>query len=571
MKKYLRLISRKTKLLCIAVTALAAAGSALASVWPVKLGAICTGIAEGSPETVPRTAAAVAVFGVIFLGAEGIAILRRVMLDCIIAGHEGELREKSIRQLLKMPVSCCSGSLSGERNAQVDQGVAGLSQLIKIFCNDVAATVLTAGFTLYQAAVNAPPAAVSLMAAYLGVVLVVSVFQIRSQNGIREGIAVGKNALSGQICQSLGNLELIRSFNAADYETERLRPFIAEIAGSEKKHHRFMGAFDMVKQGCKVFFFAVVLLAGSRMVFRGTMPGGALVTVMLLFQQLVRPVDEVYRFMDETASSAVKARALVKLFEEGQDPVFSVETSEEPLTKRSILLRNAAIEAPESGKILAYYDSLEIPCDSVVAIEGESGCGKTTLMRCLTRYYSCREGSVQVFGRALEQFSQQELTELLVYIPQRAFFFAGTIRENLVYGLSGAFDEEALVRALRSACLYDALLNRVREKSGKDCGAADVLAYTIGEGGAGLSGGEGQRLALARLFLRKAGVFILDESTANLDGVTAEQVLANVEAYAAGMGAGVIYVSHDPRVVKRCRQVILLENRKEEYGCRSAA
>ena len=87
-----------------------------------------------------------------------------------------------------------------------------------------------------------------------------------------------------------------------------------------------------------------------------------------------------------------------------------------------------------------------------------------------------------------------------------------------------------------------------------------VLDYAIGEGGTDLSGGEGQRLSLARVFLRRPKVFVFDESTTGLDGNTAEKVLFNIEEYAKNIGAGIIYISHDGRVVDRCKYVIKLDN-----------
>ena len=242
MRKYLNLMSWKTKLKCIGVILLAMVSSVLASIWPVRLGAIYTSISNNEIGSVQQCLATVMLFGLIYLSAECITILRRVMLDCVIATHESEVRENTIEKLLKMPISYYGGDkLSGERTAQLNQGVAGLSQLIKICCNDVFATVLTAICTLFQVATNAPFTIAAIMMGYLVITVMVSVFQIRSQNDIREDIIAQKNGLDGQICQSISNLELIRSMNAGEYEKDRLKPSILKISSTEKKHHRYMG------------------------------------------------------------------------------------------------------------------------------------------------------------------------------------------------------------------------------------------------------------------------------------------------------------------------------------------
>lgn len=123
--------------------------------------------------------------------------------------------------------------------------------------------------------------------------------------------------------------------------------------------------------------------------------------------------------------------------------------------------------------------------------------------------------------------------------------------------------ETRCLAALRSVCLYDSLAATVLDKNLVAADGVDkaVLDYAIGEGGTGLSGGEGQRLSLARVFLRRPKVFVFDESTTGLDGNTAERVLFNIEEYAKNAGAGIIYISHEDRVVSRCKHVIKLDNR----------
>lgn len=569
MNRYLKLMTNKTKLKCAGIIALAMISSVLASIWPVKLGELYTDISGGKISGVSQGIVAIATFGLIYFSAECITILRRVLLDCIIATHEAEIRETSVEKLLKMPVSYYAGCLSGEKTAQLNQGVAGLSQLIKILCNDIVATVLTAACTLIQVVLKAPLAMAGIMMLYLATTLLVSVFQIRSQNGIRENIIKQKNSLDGQICQSISNLELIRSMDAEEYERIRLQPAIHKVSATEKKHHRYMGSFDCVKQFCKIAFQVIILFASIIMVANGKMSAGAVISVCMLFQQLIKPIDEVYRFMDETASSVVKAKVLTEVMDSGEDSIFSVKTEAHSYSENDIVLRDVAIKNPEKNKTLAYYDRLRIPGNKVVALSGESGCGKTTMIRSLTRYYPYTSGAISVFGNDLDMYSQRELTDKLCYLPQKAFFFAGTIRDNLVYGIERIVTDEEMRSALRKACLLDALIEKVSKHSTTT--VDDILSYEIGEGGTGLSGGECQRLSLARAFLRKPKLYIFDESTANLDAVTADKVLTNIEEYAKAIKAGVVYISHDKNVVDRCDTVIHVDNKVNTYEEQLAA
>lgn len=567
MKKYLFMMSNQTKLKCIGVIAMAFIGSLLASVWPVKLGTLYTSISNGTIRTIAQGFVGILMFGLIYLASECITIARRVLLDCIVATHESEIREKSIGKLLKMPVSYYTGCLSGEKTAQLNQGVAGFSQLIKITCNDVFATVLTAVCTLVQVFLNAPAAMVGVMLLYLALTVMISAFQIRSQNGIRENIVRQKNTLDGQIWQSISNLELIRSMHADDYERKRLIPRILNISRTEKRHHRYMGTFDCLKQLCKISFQVIILVVSIILIANGKMSTGSVITVCLLFQQLIKPIDEVYRFMDETASSVIKAKALLEVISSPSDEVFVIQTSGEDSSNSEIRIDNVVVTNPEKNTPIAWYDSIVIPANKVVALQGANGCGKTSLIRCLNRYYPHTQGRISLFGRDQESYSQKELTDLLYYSPQISFFIAGTIRENLLYGLERPVNDEELIQALRCVHLVgnDHTATVIREDP------LEALAFTIGEKAQELSGGMKQRLSLARAFLRHPKLYVFDEITANLDSHATGFVLANIEAYAKKIGAGVVYISHDQEVIDRCDMVIRLQNNLQKNEEKEAA
>lgn len=560
MKKYLSIMSRKTKLKCTGVIVLAFVSSLLVSVWPVRLGELYTNISNGTISTMMQGGLAVMIFGLIYLSAECITIVRRVILDCIIASHESEVREYSIKKLLKMPIAYYSGCLNGEKTAQLNQGVAGFSQLIKIMCNDVFATVLTVVCTFVQVILNAPVIMVGIMLLYLVLTAIISVFQIRSQNGIRESIVGQKNELDGQICQSISNLELIRGMGAEEYEKKRLLPGILNISRTEKRHHRYMGFFDCLKQLCKIFFQIVLFVASILLISNGKMSAGSVITVCLLFQQLVKPIEEIYRFMDETASSVIKAKVLLEIVAIPSDEVFDIHSSVESVCGNEIRIEDVLVTNPERNLPLAWYDYILIPSGKIIALQGPNGCGKSTLARCLNRYYPHTQGKITLFGKKQESYDQKELTDMLYYTPQEAFFIAGTVRENLLYGIEREVSDEELIVVLQSVHLVGTDHNDTVIRIDPN----EALSCMIGEKAEELSGGMKQRLSLARAFLRNPRLYIFDEITANLDKDATNYVLSNIEAHAKKIGAGIIYISHDQKVVNRCDMVIALKNKLRE-------
>ncbi len=554
MRKYFELIAVKTKMKCVGILGLAFVSALLGSIWPVKLGELYTSISNGTISAVSQGISAVATFGITYLLAEISTTFRRVALECVIANHEAEMREQSVEKLLKMPVAYYSDSLSGEKTAQLNQGITGLSQLIKMGCNDVFATILTAACTLFQVLFNATSIIMLIMIAYLGITIVVSVFQIRSQNGKRERIIKKRSEYEGQVCQAISNIEMIRSMNAEEYERDRLEPAIVGISNTEKMHHTYMGTFDGMKQICKIVFQVALIIISIVMISAGKMPAGAVITVCLLFQQLVKPVDDVYRFMDEIASSVIKAKALIEVTSLGVDPIFEIESVKKEVSNTGITLEDVVITNPEGNRELAIYENVSIPLGRRVALVGPNGCGKTSLVRCLNRYYPHSIGKVTMFGNAQEMYSQKELTSLLYYSPQSSFFIAGSIRDNLKYGLKEEVSDNELIVALEKVRLYGNHEGVIAEKP------KDALEVSISEGAKELSGGMKQRLALARAFLRKPTLFVFDEITANLDDFSTDMVLTNIEEYAKSIGAGVIYISHEKKVVDRCEEIIHLNN-----------
>lgn len=211
-------------------------------------------------------------------------------------------------------------------------------------------------------------------------------------------------------------------------------------------------------------------------------------------------------------------------------------------------------EKPEECKPLAQYDHLVIPTDCKVALQGATGCGKTTMIRAIKRFYPTSQGHISLFGKPLELYSQRELADLICYVPQSTFFFAGTIRDNLTYSMDDCEVTDAqLLEALTKSCLLDELLQTMEHPE-------DVLNIHVAEGAKNFSGGQRQRLALARAFLKVPRLYLLDESTANLDAATTDRVLSNIEKHASENHAGIVYISHDKHVVKRCDRILPVVN-----------
>lgn len=188
--------------------------------------------------------------------------------------------------------------------------------------------------------------------------------------------------------------------------------------------------------------------------------------------------------------------------------------------------------------------SLTIQANSITALVGASGSGKSTLARLLLGLAQPESGQITVNSIDLAQLDQTAWRSRLAWVPQQPFFFSATIRENLLLGRPNV-DQHTIQQALAAAALTDVIK-----------ALPEGLATRLGDRGAGLSGGELRRLALARVFLRDAGLVVLDEPTAGLDAENEQLVLNAVEQLAAGRT--VLIISHREATISRCQQIVVL-------------
>lgn len=537
-----------TRARMLVLVVVAAVNAVLASQWPIALSETCNKIANS--DTTAGFAALL--FAVFFLGSELLAQVRRVVVDCLVARNEQNIRNLAIRKLLRLPISFYGCTLSGDLSARVNQSVSGFGKLLRLFANDIFPALLTCVMVLIKVIENAPLSLAAIMILYLFLSVTASVFQITSQNGVREHILHLRTSLDGKIVQSLQNLELIRGLNADEYESKRLAPSVSHIAETEVLHFRTMGRFDFVKKLLQVATFSSLLFACWHFVQKNAMSGASVLTAALLFQQLLAPVESAYRCMDEACSASVKAKSLAEIFALAEDSHFN--NADTSASSGCILSVTAChIQEPKGEHTISVPPDFSLCNGDIASLCGAAGGGKTSVLRAIKGYFPY-SGSIQICGTEVDRLSCKALAEAVLYVPQVGLFFHGTIRENLLYGITevGNVTDETLCNALRKAQLYEQL---------SQLSNGNVLAYNVRENAENLSAGQRQRLAIARVFLHHFRLLIMDEATANLDLTTMHRVLDSVEHYVAAQGGAVLYISHEPDVIGRCKQVIEIQPR----------
>ena len=192
-------------------------------------------------------------------------------------------------------------------------------------------------------------------------------------------------------------------------------------------------------------------------------------------------------------------------------------------------------------KVLEHF-SMEVPRGSFVAVTGESGCGKSTLAKLLLGFYPPEKGQLWIDGRAYSELTLQEIRERISYVPQEPYLYETTISENIAYGRYGAGPDE-IVAAAKAANAHDFIMQ-----------LPEGYDTVLGERGNTLSGGEKQRIAIARAIIRNAPVILLDEATSALDNESETLVQDAIKALKGGRT--ILMIAHRPSSIAAADMVI---------------
>ena len=249
---------------------------------------------------------------------------------------------------------------------------------------------------------------------------------------------------------------------------------------------------------------AFVLWFGTNLIMTGEMTSGDFASFVTSLLLLYKPMKTLGGTLTSIQSIFVALGRVFELF----DIEASIKNKENPITleniNNSINFNNVSFAYNEEKTVL-HHLSLEVPKGETVAIVGNSGGGKSTLVNLIPRFYDVTEGSITIDGTDIRDISLESLRKNIAMVFQDNFLFTGTIRENILMGNPGATEEE-LNQAIESAHLEEMLAE-----------LPDGLDTVLGERGTTLSGGQRQRVAIARAMVRKSPIVILDEATSALD------------------------------------------------------
>jgi ATP-binding cassette, subfamily B, bacterial len=353
-------------------------------------------------------------------------------------------------------------------------------------------------------------------------------------------------SLAGGTTESLRNIELVKGLGLAEQEIQRLNKVTTRILALELRKVKFIRSLSFV-QGTTVNFLRTCLVFFLYcLVFRGELSGGEIWTMTIYSFFIFGPLQE----MGNVIATYREAQASLQNFEDLMAQASEPSPAQpQPLTS----IERFRFEQVRFKHKSANYNALdqvtfEVEKGQTVAFVGPSGSGKTTLVKLLIGLYRPHSGQIYYNNQRSQDVALLDFRKQIGFVTQDTQLFAGTIRENLLFVQPHATDAELMEALEKAAC--SPLMAR----------AERGLDTTIGEGGIKISGGEKQRLSIARAMLRKPNILIMDEATSALDSMTEAEITETVKQIHAKQHIMTVLIAHRLSTIMHADRIFVLEH-----------
>ena len=359
-------------------------------------------------------------------------------------------------------------------------------------------------------------------------------------------VIVGETtALAGSTTESLRNIELVKSLGLVKQEIKRLNNTTEKILGLELRKVKYIRSLSFIQGTAVNFLRTCIMFIMLYLIFQKEISIGQMFSLMFYSFFIFGPLQELGNVINtfrEAEVSLANFKAIMEMPKEPKPAHPKIITTVTKLTFDKVSFQH------QSAKTKAIQEiSFEVNAGQTVAFVGPSGSGKTTLVKLLVGLYRPQSGQIRYNEVPENEIDLDTLREKIGFVTQDTQLFAGSIRENLLFVNPGATDAQCMEVLEKAACHN--LLAR----------ADKGLDTVIGEGGVKVSGGEKQRLSIARALLRKPNLLVFDEATSALDSLTEEEINETIKKIAHGDLHITIMIAHRLSTIMHADKIVVLE------------
>lgn len=449
-----------------------------------------------------------------------------------------------ISHSLELPYESFEDQRSGETLGKLQKVRVDVEKLISVGINILFQSVIALIFiSVYAFSVNWMILPLFLVTgpliAWISSVLSKKIKTIQIQ------IVKESTGLAGSTTESLRNIELVKSLGLAKQEIAQLNATTQKILALELKKVRYVRSMSFVQGTCVNFIRALMVLVLIYLIYENKITIGEFYSLNIYSFFLFGPLQEIGNVVNTYREAEVSLQNFEDIFKIPVEvkptnpyPVISIDT----LAFEDVKFRHQSANKDALRKI-----SFEAKKGETIAFVGPSGSGKSTLVKLLVGLYSPKEGKILFNGHNYNEIDFDQLRERIGFVTQDTQLFSGTIRENLLFVNPSATDEQCLDVLKKAAC--HTLLER----------ADKGLDSVIGEGGVKVSGGEKQRLSIARALLRNPNLLVFDEATSSLDSLTEEEISETIREVSEGHTHLTIVIAHRLSTIMHADKIFVLE------------
>ncbi len=536
-----------------AALALTIGGKGLTVVAPLVLADAINRLAAGrSDGLVPLFVGLILLWGGLRFAAAATPQLRDWVFSPVSQEAQRRAGAKVFAHVHQLSVRFHQSKRTGALFRTIERGIRSIDFLLRFLGFNIGPTilelVLAAGILTWMYGWQFGAIAALTVALYAWMTLIVTEWRIKHRRDMNEA----DTEATGRAVDSLLNFETVKSFAAERRETERFDRALAQYAHAAVRANASLVLLNIIQQlVMNVGLAAMVLFAGMKAI-DGTMGPGDLTAVLLYMLNIYTPLNILGMAYREIKQSAIDVEKMFALLDEAPDIADAPNAKVLAAPRAEVRFEDVSFSHEARAAGLAHV-SFTAEAGKTTAIVGPSGAGKSTILKLLYRFYDPSAGRVLIDGQDLRSVTQESLRGVLGLVPQDVVLFNDTLRYNIAYGRLEASqaDIEAAARRAQLAPFVARLPQGWETK--------------VGERGLKLSGGEKQRVGIARVILKDPRILILDEATSSLDSVTEADVQ---EALAeASKGRTTIVVAHRLSTVADADKIVVLsEGRVVEQG-----
>ena len=384
-----------------------------------------------------------------------------------------------------------------------------------------------------------------LLAAVVVLLLIWGVIiQIPIARRIRETLAQSEHK-HGVLVESVGGLETIKVVGAQGRMRRAWEELVGQSAELGQKMRFYNNLGVQVVHTVQQLTAVCVVIFGVFLVQDGLLTAGGLIACVILSGRAIGPLAQVAQMMMRFHQTWSSLKSLDAVMRYPVDRPADATFLHRPELQGGLVLEGVGFRYPNSQVEVLQRLSVSVQPGERVGIVGRVGSGKTTVAKLAAGLYEPSEGAVRLDGVDIRQIEPSDLRANLGFVPQDLFLFRGTIRENLVIAAPHASDQE-VIQVARAVGLHDFI---VRHPLGYD--------LPVGERGEGLSGGQRQAVALARVLLKRPNLLLLDEPTSAMDNRSEEQILRNLPLYLEGKT--ILLITHRISLLRLVDRVLVLD------------